>query len=204
MPFETLEAAQVASMRLTPNLSLQAILLRGMEWIFPEANIPSGLPITFVPHFNVECAVTATHMFYKLHADIAATVPVDIELCRLKATFQLVYVLANEYAPTTEEVEAFGSTSMIMMAFPYVRNLLQDTSGRSGLPGLLLPPFHMPMPSPQASGSIPNSAAGRKASAKQSAVPSRSSASVRKKPASKTSGTSTGTRQKQPRAPQSR
>jgi preprotein translocase subunit SecB len=46
---------------------------------------------------------------------------------------------------TSDEIEAFGSTSVMLIVFPYMRETLQSTAAKSGLPGVLLQSLKIPM-----------------------------------------------------------
>lgn len=58
----------------------------------------------------------------------------------IQVSFCVVYRIKDDYAPTQEEVEAFGATSAIFNAWPYVREIVQSLVIRMDLPPFTLPP----------------------------------------------------------------
>lgn len=59
----------------------------------------------------------------------------------LSATFQLMYSLPDEFAAADSCFEQFAAVNGVYNAWPYWRELVQTSTGRIGLPGVVLPVF---------------------------------------------------------------
>lgn len=156
MPFESLEGAQEAAARLAAVANLEAIILRELHWTFPENAIPGGLPISIGAGFALQVGKMEGNIPYRVSAELAGSVPDHGEFFRLDITYQLVYSVPEVEEFGELELEGFGSTTVLLMAFPYIRQALQDMGGRAGLPSVLLAPLRLPFgdhdaqaPSPQ-------------------------------------------------------
>jgi preprotein translocase subunit SecB len=139
-----LQDAQAAGARVAAIAELQAIILRDLNWTFPEKNIPGGLLISIGAQFGIQVGSAPGSVHYRVSADLSGAVPDHGELFQLHVTYQLVFSVpeGEEFSPT--ELEGYGSATVLFMAFPYVRHALQDMAGRAGLPPLLLAPLRLP------------------------------------------------------------
>lgn len=59
----------------------------------------------------------------------------------LEVVFCAVYRIKNNYKPTEEECNAFGSTSAVFNVWPYLREYVHDIIVKMDLPALVLSPI---------------------------------------------------------------
>ena len=145
MPTEELAEVQRLAGRLSGVVQVQAIILRELAWTMPELNVPSGLPIDLRPEFDAQAATVPQLLIYKIQTDVSGIVQDEVEIFHLKAVYQLAYSFPEGMDFIRAEVEAFGATTAMLMMFPYLRETLQTTAAKAGLPGILLPPLRMPI-----------------------------------------------------------
>ncbi len=126
-------------------IQLQAIILRELEWSVPEIPVLPGLPIQIVPEIGAEFGQTESLLVYKVHANISGRIPDQTEIFRLRCQYQAVFGYPAGMEFRSEEIEAFGSTSVMLIVFPYLRETLQSTAAKGGLPGVLLQSLKIPM-----------------------------------------------------------
>lgn len=127
--------------RIAGVAQLQAIVLRELRWDFPENNVPGGLPIEYEPEFEAAIGTTPEAAFYKIRTSIRATVPDGTEIFRLNSDHQLIFRVPDGQNFDLEEHQAFASTSVLFMAYPYIRELVQSTAAKAGMPMVVLPPL---------------------------------------------------------------
>jgi len=144
MPVDELDHARALASRVAAAAQLQAIILRDLRWTLPEQYIPPGLPIQLRPEFEAELALFPGSIIYKISTNISAPIPDGTEFFHLSVVYQLVYSLAENMPVSQEEAEAFGSATVMFTVFPYIREILQSTAGRAGLPPILLQPLRVP------------------------------------------------------------
>ena len=132
--------------RIGASVQLQGIVLRELNWSLPEQLIPGGLSIDLRPEFEAQAATSPGLLIYKIRTEISAVVPDEVEIFHFRAVHQLVFSFPEGLEFTREEVEAFGSTSAMFMVFPYVREALQGTAAKAGMPNILLQPLRLPVP----------------------------------------------------------
>ena len=77
----------------------------------------------------------------------------------------LAYAVDNDH--TDEELQAFGLTSAVFASYPYVRELLQSSTGRAGLEPLILPVWRSFFPDPQGASEDEKKATTKKATTKK-------------------------------------
>jgi preprotein translocase subunit SecB len=142
---EPAEVQQLAG-HIGASVQLQAIVLRELNWTLPELNVPPGLAIDLRPEFEAQAAMTPELLVYKIQTDVSAVIPDEIEIFHFTATYQVVCSYPEGTEFSRDEVEAFGSTSVMLMVFPYVRETLQNTAAKAGVPGILLQPLRLPFP----------------------------------------------------------
>jgi len=123
---------------------LQAIILRELQWTLPEIEIPGGLPIDLRPEFSAQAANAPQLVIYKIETDVSAVIPDEVEMFHLRTVYQAVFSTPIGMEFSQEEVEAFGATAVMLMVFPYVRETLQSTAAKAGLPSILLQPLRLP------------------------------------------------------------
>ena len=58
----------------------------------------------------------------------------------VSSVFCVVYAIREDYSPTAEEIEAFGATSAVFNAWPYVREHAQSATVKMDLPAYVLEP----------------------------------------------------------------
>lgn len=149
MTIDHLEEARVRAARVAGAAQLQAIVLRDLQWMYPEQQVAAGLPIELLPAFEAELALPPGLLVYKVTTDIRGLIPDNVELFRLVVTYQLVYSVDEALQVSQEEAEAFGSVTVMFQVFPYVREILQNLAGRAGVGQILLQPIRVPfVPSP--------------------------------------------------------
>jgi hypothetical protein len=61
------------------------------------------------------------------------------------AEFELSYGCAEDFTFDDEEAEAFGEASVLLSAYPFVRELVQSLTTRAGLPPLTLSTIRRPL-----------------------------------------------------------
>lgn len=69
------------------------------------------------------------------------------EIFRLKAVYELTYNLPSSAPPDDMQELLFGSfaaSNGVYNAWPYFRELVHNISGRTGLPGILIPLYKVP------------------------------------------------------------
>jgi preprotein translocase subunit SecB len=143
--FDTFAEAQAAAARLAGVAEPQSIVLRELRWTVPEKSVPAGLPIDIAPHFSMQHGSADNLISYRVLSSISGMVPELGEIFHLDVTFQLVFSTAGEMSFDERERQAFGSTTVFFMAYPYIREVLQDTASRCGYPGILLRPLRFPI-----------------------------------------------------------
>jgi hypothetical protein len=57
----------------------------------------------------------------------------------LKAAFELEYKLPETVEPSDDDITAFATTNGVYNAWPYLRELVQNTTIRMGLPAAVIP-----------------------------------------------------------------
>jgi preprotein translocase subunit SecB len=143
MPGDAFEIQRIAG-RIGATAQLQAITLRELRWTMPEINIPPGLPIDLRPEFEAQGTVNPGIVAYKIRTVVSGVIPDEIEIFQFCVEYHAVFTLPEGLEITQQEVEAFGSMSVMMMLFPYVREALQSTAARAGMPGVTLQPIRAP------------------------------------------------------------
>jgi preprotein translocase subunit SecB len=63
----------------------------------------------------------------------------------LACTYNAAYGLRVTEPPTDDELVAFGETTVALALYPYVRQLVHDTSGRFNMPPLVMPVYRQPI-----------------------------------------------------------
>jgi preprotein translocase subunit SecB len=137
------QAVAERAARIAAVAQLQAIVLRELDWDFPEINIPAGLPMNFEPQFEALIGTTPDAVVYKIATSIQARIPDGTEIFRLKSVHQLIFSVPEGQEFELEEHQAFASTSALFMAYPYIREVLQSTAAKAGMPMVLLAPLRM-------------------------------------------------------------
>jgi hypothetical protein len=94
-------------------------------------------------------------------------------LFHVDCCFELQYTLAQDYAPTAEEVEAFKRANAVFHCWPYMREFVQSSTQRMGLrvppiPMLRLEPLP-PVEAPKSAHPKPATAARHRAIARKGA-----------------------------------
>jgi preprotein translocase subunit SecB len=145
MSGEEIVAAHRVAARMAAAIQLEAIILRELDWSVPEIPVPPGLPIQMAPEISAEFGQTESHFVYKIHATISGRIPDQTEIFRLRCQYQTVFRYPEGMDFTSDEIEAFGSTSVMLIVFPYLRETLQSTAAKGGLPGVLLQSLKIPM-----------------------------------------------------------
>ncbi|MGO8871540.1 MAG: hypothetical protein ACLQPH_09100 [Acidimicrobiales bacterium] len=130
--------------RIGGSVQLQAIILRELNWTLPELNVLPGLSIDLRPAFEAQAAMAPELLIYKIQTDVSAVIPDEVEIFHFRAVHQVVCSFPEGMEFTREEVEAFGSTSVMLMVFPYVRETLQSIAAKAGMPAVLLQPLRLP------------------------------------------------------------
>lgn len=62
---------------------------------------------------------------------------------RVNVSFELVYKVPADLAPSEAELRAFGDTNAVFNAWPYWREFVQSMTARANLPPLTLPLFRV-------------------------------------------------------------
>ena len=130
--------------RIGGSVQLQAIILRELNWTLPERNVLPGLSIDLRPEFEAQAAITPGLLIYKIQTNVSAIIPDEVELFHFTAVHQVVCSFPEGMEFTREEVGTFGSTSVMLMVFPYVREALQGIAAKAGMPAVLLQPIRLP------------------------------------------------------------
>ena len=107
------------------------------------------------PEISAEFGQTETHFVYKIHATVSGRIPDQTEIFRFRCQYQTIFRYAEGTEFTGEEIEAFGSTSVMLIVFPYLRETLQSTAAKSGLPGVLLQSLKIPMVGAEETDDVP-------------------------------------------------
>lgn len=77
----------------------------------------------------------------------------DVPLFQLDCDWDVVFEVPDEFAPSdTSALADFAVANGQLNAFPYVRQYVQDVTGRAGWPPLVLPTFRIPKKRPKALG----------------------------------------------------
>src|SRR5258708_502921 len=74
---------------------LQAIVLRELDWDFPETNVPGGLPLSVEPQFEAVIGTTPETIVYKIRTSIRATIADGTEVFRLASVHQLIFTVPD-------------------------------------------------------------------------------------------------------------
>jgi len=140
--------AQIQAQRLAGRVAvaaqLQSLVLRELHWTMPDVTFGAGLAINMDPQFELMVAVVPGDVVvYRIRSTIPGTIPDGTEIFRLVAVLQISFQVPPGNDFRLEELHAFGSTSGLLIAFPYIREALQSTAARAGLPALL-PAFRLP------------------------------------------------------------
>jgi hypothetical protein len=143
VPFSSPEEAQRVAARLGARAQLNAVVLRELHWDYPERPVPPGLPISIDSTLGLQAGPGPDFLSYRVSGEFKGVVPDHPDYFTATVVFQLVYGIPSDESYSTEEIEAFGSVTVMMMAFPYLREALQDLGGRAGLPSLLLQPLRI-------------------------------------------------------------
>jgi hypothetical protein len=78
---------------------------------------------------------------------------VQIPLFDLECAWQVSFGVPDDFEPSSADVLAdFAAANGQLNAFPYVRQFVQDMTGRAGWPPLVLPTFRIPAKRPKAIG----------------------------------------------------
>ncbi|MHB8289275.1 MAG: hypothetical protein ACYDEY_08575 [Acidimicrobiales bacterium] len=130
--------------RIGGAVQLRGIILRDVSWTLPELNVLPGLSIDLRPEFEAQAATTPELLIYKIQTDVSGVIPDEVEIFHFRSVHQVVCSFPEGMEFTREEVEAFGSTTVMLMVFPYVRETLQSIAAKAGMPTVLLQPLRVP------------------------------------------------------------
>jgi hypothetical protein len=138
--------------KIVASSSIINILLKSSEsqaFVYPGVIDPTKCKVdtSFVTRF--EKSPDDKALFAYVDYDLAS-VPVESEegkdsqrLFQIKATFVAVYLLpVSEFRP--EAIEAFVSVNAAFHTYPYFREFAQSTTGRLGVPSVVIPLLKIP------------------------------------------------------------
>jgi preprotein translocase subunit SecB len=103
-------------------------------------------PIALAADASIEVngASTGTSLNYMVGATVTGTLTSGHQLFQLGAAYLVAFVTPPDLQPTPEEVTAFGNVSVVSIVYPYLRQLVADMTGRSGLPALTIAAHRTP------------------------------------------------------------
>lgn len=141
--------------RLGPLASLKEVRLR-------RAQAELHLPVDPVPpsryelEFEVEWYRERELLLYFVDTDISIDViggdsdlPSGTTIWTCTSSFVLTYELDPELEASDEEFGAYGNVCALFSAYPYIRELAQSLTTRSGLPPLTLDVLTSPLDQPE-------------------------------------------------------
>jgi preprotein translocase subunit SecB len=144
---ETQLELQRIGARVGGAIALQQIVLRELHWEVPDVNVPPGLPINLAPQFELMIAKAPDGPIFRIRSTVPGTISDQAEISdetdifRFHCVHQLTFANPAGIEFPDDELRAFGSTSCLLMAYPYVREALASTAAKSGMGPVLLPPF---------------------------------------------------------------
>lgn len=149
---------------------IESVAKRGVRRDNPS--LKAGITMNVHTEANIEERVVRVRPHFTLIAKYADAD--DDELLRMAATFLLEYSLSSFAGLKKPNFDAFGELNGVYNVWPYLREFVQSTTVRMGLPGLTIPVYR-PMPGsasvsrsgPKGSRGTKGSKRTRKASAKR-------------------------------------
>jgi len=152
-PVGGLIQAQQLAARVAGSIDLQNIQIRDLHWTMPDVDVEAGLPVNLEPQFELMIGRGPDAIVFRVRSTVPGRIPDGTEIFRFQAVHQIAYAIQPEaeaeeaFGP--EELQAFGSTAVLMTAYPYVRQVLQSTAAQSNMPAVVLPLLRLPlMPQP--------------------------------------------------------
>jgi hypothetical protein len=142
---------------------LQDVLLAHSHWNSemkaPRLDVePSSMMFSLVlTDATWEFAPTTKLLEIQLGYRLTAIAKIDekknVPLFQLECDWDVVFGVPDEFSPSSPEVMAdFAFANGQLNAFPYVRQYVQDVTGRAGWPPLVLPTFRIPAKRPKQLG----------------------------------------------------
>jgi hypothetical protein len=116
-------------------------------------NLSHEIPsVTIEPSFKATASVEGTPgkflVLASLDLQVKASEGENQPLVRIRAKFELRYRVPSDYPLMRMELAAFARVNGIYNAWPYFREIVQNITGRMGLPSLILPVYRIPRPKP--------------------------------------------------------
>jgi preprotein translocase subunit SecB len=107
----------------------------------PEA---SGPPYDLGIVINPSVDVKGSRLHYEIRYKVSAKKQ-DTSVLALDCTYQISYNIPEDAQAEQNEIEAFGSTTVLFTIHPYVRELVANISARAGLPPIMLGAMRLPL-----------------------------------------------------------
>ena len=107
----------------------------------PELALVNGFRSEYQVHRSEDSQKLSVIVDFKFEAREASSDEPGEIVADLSATFHLLYALPLEFEADESCFEQFASVNGVYNAWPYWRELVQTSTGRIGLPGVVLPVF---------------------------------------------------------------
>lgn len=107
----------------------------------PELALVNGFRSEYQVHRSEDSQKLSVIVDFKFEAREAVSDEPGEVVADLSATFHLLYSLPLEFEADENCFEHFASVNGVYNAWPYWRELVQTSTGRIGLPGVVLPVF---------------------------------------------------------------
>ena len=125
-------------------VQLASITLREFQWTMPDIQVPGGLQIFLNPSFALNFGSAEGTVAYRIITTLPGAVQIEdqlTEIFKLTATLQAHFTFPAENTYELREYKSFGDLSVFPMVYPYIRELVNNTAYRAGLPGIFLAPL---------------------------------------------------------------
>jgi preprotein translocase subunit SecB len=131
-----------SALKVGDQAEIFAIVMRDLQWKVhnsSEINLPAEVNVEWqAEHSRYEPASFA----YRITA-ILTSKTTDVEVYSLTISHELYFKVPPELEISQSEFDAFGSTSVLQMVYPYIREWVSRLTSSGGLNTFIMPPLRL-------------------------------------------------------------
>jgi len=131
-----------SALKIGDQAEIFAIVMRDLQWRVLNSS-ENGLPAEVNAEWQAEHSrYEPTSFAYRITAFLTAKTT-DVEVYTLTISHELFFKVPAELEISESEFEAFGSTSVLQMVYPYIREWVSRLTSSGGLNTFIMPPLRL-------------------------------------------------------------
>jgi preprotein translocase subunit SecB len=130
------------ALKVGDRAEIYAIVMRDLEWKV-QNNPNDGTSVEVNVEWRAEHSrYEPTSFAYRITAIIDAKTT-DVDVYSLSISHELFFRVPSDFEISQDEFEAFGSTTVLQMAYPYIREWVSRLTNGGGVSPLVMPPLRI-------------------------------------------------------------